>query len=236
MQQGQPGHPPPGYPTQMPYGGQPGWPAGHPGAYPMQPGQPGHGNQPYPAYPPYGQPGQYPPGVPQGQSAPGHAPYGYAMQPINVVVQNTSTTNQVSQHPMNHVQAGNTQADSTRQAPAPQGEWVASRPHWPAQYVQDSGQDVLVRTHERSRMVAVLMSFLLGWVGGQRFYLGQTWWGLISLLFFWTSIPTILGVIQGLRLLFMSRDEFDRLYNYQRTALNGAVVAPAQLPSGHNIV
>lgn len=44
---------------------------------------------------------------------------------------------------------------------------------------------------------AVILAVLLGGVGAHKFYLGQTGMGIVYLLFSWTSIPLILGIIEG---------------------------------------
>lgn len=65
----------------------------------------------------------------------------------------------------------------------------------------------------RKKSIAVLLSIFLGGIGAQKFYLGQTKKGIVYLLFFWTYIPFILSVIEGIRILFMSDSEFNGKYN-----------------------
>ncbi|GAB4364947.1 MAG: hypothetical protein Kow00128_07070 [Deltaproteobacteria bacterium] len=58
------------------------------------------------------------------------------------------------------------------------------------------------------RMAAALFAILLGTFGVHRFYLGQIGWGILYVLFCWTLIPTVAGVIEGILYLTMSDEEF----------------------------
>lgn len=57
------------------------------------------------------------------------------------------------------------------------------------------------------------LSIMLGGIGIQKFYLGQTKRGILHVLFFWSFIPTILCVIDLLKFTFMTEEEFDEKYN-----------------------
>ena len=57
------------------------------------------------------------------------------------------------------------------------------------------------------------LSIMLGGIGIQKFYLGQTKRGIMHVLFFWTFIPTILCLIDLLKFTFMTEEEFDEKYN-----------------------
>ena len=57
------------------------------------------------------------------------------------------------------------------------------------------------------------LSIMLGGIGIQKFYLGQTKRGVLHVLFFWTFIPTIICVIDLLKFTFMTEEEFDDKYN-----------------------
>lgn len=58
---------------------------------------------------------------------------------------------------------------------------------------------------------AGVLALLLGSFGAHKFYLGQTGLGVVYLLFFWTMIPTLLGVVEGLVYLASSEARFERL-------------------------
>lgn len=50
----------------------------------------------------------------------------------------------------------------------------------------------------KSKIVAGVLAILLGGIGIHKFYLGQTNLGIIYLLFCWTGIPALLGLIEGI--------------------------------------
>ena len=66
----------------------------------------------------------------------------------------------------------------------------------------------------KNKLVAALLALFFGGFGIHKFYLGQGAWGLIYLLFFWTFIPAILGLIECIGYLLMSQESFDRKYNF----------------------
>ncbi len=64
----------------------------------------------------------------------------------------------------------------------------------------------------KSKLAAALFALLLGCLGIHKFYLGRIGWGIVYLLFCWTFIPAILGIIEGIILLVMSEADFNRKY------------------------
>lgn len=64
----------------------------------------------------------------------------------------------------------------------------------------------------KSRIAAAALAFFAGIFGGHRFFLGQ-WWGVFYLLFFWTYIPWIVGVIEGIIFLSTSQKNWNKKYN-----------------------
>ena len=64
----------------------------------------------------------------------------------------------------------------------------------------------------RSKIVAGLLAILGGALGLHKFYLGQPTWGIVYILFVWTGIPLILGLIEGVYFLTVSNETFDRKY------------------------
>ncbi len=65
----------------------------------------------------------------------------------------------------------------------------------------------------RNKVTAALLAFFLGGFGIHRFYLGQTVWGIIYALLFWTGVPFVLSVLDALLLLIMPQEVFDAKYN-----------------------
>ena len=69
-------------------------------------------------------------------------------------------------------------------------------------------------THdEKNRVSAGLFAILLGAFGVHKFYLGEKGKGILFLLFFWTGVPSILGLIDGISILSMSDTTFNNKYN-----------------------
>lgn len=65
----------------------------------------------------------------------------------------------------------------------------------------------------KSKVVAGVLAILLGGLGVHKFYLGKLGQGVLYLLFSWTGIPSIIGLIEGILYLFKSDEEFNREYN-----------------------
>lgn len=61
---------------------------------------------------------------------------------------------------------------------------------------------------QKSKVTAGVFALLLGGVGLQHFYVGAWGWGIISILFCWTYVPVVLGVVHGIRLLTMPDESF----------------------------
>jgi TM2 domain-containing membrane protein YozV/ribosomal protein L37E len=62
------------------------------------------------------------------------------------------------------------------------------------------------------RIVAALLALILGGLGAHKFYLGEIGLAIVYLLFSWTFIPAIVGLIEGLVYLCMSDERFARKY------------------------
>lgn len=60
----------------------------------------------------------------------------------------------------------------------------------------------------KNRVTAGLLAILLGGIGVHKFYLGKTAIGLVYLLFCWTGIPAIIGLVEGIIYLTQSDEEF----------------------------
>jgi TM2 domain-containing membrane protein YozV len=67
----------------------------------------------------------------------------------------------------------------------------------------------------KDRTTAILLCFFGGWFGIHKFYLGQTFAGVMYLIFSWTFIPGIIAFFEFLALCFMSDREFNARHNHQ---------------------
>ena len=56
----------------------------------------------------------------------------------------------------------------------------------------------------RSKRLAVIAAIFFGTFGIHRFYLGEWLYGVLYVAFCWTWIPTLLGVVDGVRYIRMS--------------------------------
>ena len=60
----------------------------------------------------------------------------------------------------------------------------------------------------KSRIAAALLALFLGGFGIHKFYLGQTGWGIVYLVFCWTTIPAFVSLVEFVLLLIMSEEKF----------------------------
>ncbi|VAW62653.1 Type IV pilin PilA [hydrothermal vent metagenome] len=63
----------------------------------------------------------------------------------------------------------------------------------------------------KSKVAAGLLAIFLGGFGVHRFYLGQ-WWGLFYLLFFWTWIPSLISLVEGIVFLASNEQNWNAKY------------------------
>ena len=66
----------------------------------------------------------------------------------------------------------------------------------------------VVGGYTKSKVVAGILAILLGGIGAHKFYLGRWGWGIIYLLFCWTYIPSIIGIIEGIGYLISNENDF----------------------------
>jgi TM2 domain-containing membrane protein YozV len=64
----------------------------------------------------------------------------------------------------------------------------------------------------KSRIAAALFAFFLGGFGVHKFYLGQVGMGILYLVFCWTFIPAIVGLIEAIILFTQSDAAFAAKY------------------------
>lgn len=62
--------------------------------------------------------------------------------------------------------------------------------------------------YSKSKTTAGILGILLGGLGIHKFYLGRIGMGILYLLFCWTYIPSIIGLIEGIIYLTSSEEKF----------------------------
>lgn len=72
-----------------------------------------------------------------------------------------------------------------------------------------SGSSIFGRDIEgKNRLIASLLALFLGWIGLHHFYLENNRYGILSIIFCWTGIPWIIGIVQGVMMLLESDEQF----------------------------
>lgn len=66
---------------------------------------------------------------------------------------------------------------------------------------------------EKNKIVAAIFALFLGGYGIHRFYLRKSTSGLLYVLFCWSLVPGILGIVEAIRLFVMPQDKFHLKYN-----------------------
>lgn len=80
----------------------------------------------------------------------------------------------------------------------------------PAVMPQELRSDVL-----KEKLIMSALAIFAGAIGAHKFYQGKTKWGILYLLFWWTAIPGIVGIVEGIRYLFMPMDDFYNAYYHR---------------------
>lgn len=62
----------------------------------------------------------------------------------------------------------------------------------------------------KNKLVAGLLGIFLGGIGIHDFYLGKMTAGILSIVFCWTGIPKIIGLVEGILILCESDEDFAR--------------------------
>jgi TM2 domain-containing membrane protein YozV len=66
-----------------------------------------------------------------------------------------------------------------------------------------------VKKGRYNRNHAMIFAFLLGGVGGHKFYLGQFGWGILYLAFCWTYVPILVSLSELLWYATMTDEQFE---------------------------
>ena len=64
----------------------------------------------------------------------------------------------------------------------------------------------------KSRSMAIFRALIFGGWGAHKFYLERPGWGVLYLLFCWTFVPSILGVLEAIAYLSNSEAGFQKTY------------------------
>ena len=64
----------------------------------------------------------------------------------------------------------------------------------------------------KQKMIQSMLAIFLGTVGAHKFYQGKTLLGALYFIFSWTTLPTWIGMLEGIRYLFMPIDDFYKQY------------------------
>jgi hypothetical protein len=60
----------------------------------------------------------------------------------------------------------------------------------------------------RDRQAAALLAIFLGTVGAHKWYLRRPWEAILYPIFFWTFVPTVVGIMEGVWYLSLSDEAF----------------------------
>ena len=64
----------------------------------------------------------------------------------------------------------------------------------------------------QQKLIQSALAIFLGTLGAHKFYQGKTFQGVLYLVLCWTTLPTWIGFIEGIRYLFMPVDDFYNQY------------------------
>ena len=82
----------------------------------------------------------------------------------------------------------------------------------------------MLKVLRRNKTIAGVLAIFAGTIGLHCFYMGNYKKGLIYLLFFWTGIPTVLGIVDGARLFTQVAEEDDLETDDQVTSISDETV------------
>jgi len=72
----------------------------------------------------------------------------------------------------------------------------------------------------KNRGLAIVLALFLGGLGIHRFYVGKIGSGFLFLIFCWTFIPAIIGLIDAIRWALMGEQKFQERYSIAAPILN----------------
>ena len=72
---------------------------------------------------------------------------------------------------------------------------------------------VIASKSKKNKYIAAFLAIFLGSFGLHKFYLGKVFWGLMYLFFFWSVVPMIIGIFEGIYYLLLSNQSFEAKYS-----------------------
>lgn len=81
--------------------------------------------------------------------------------------------------------------------------------------IMQSAETVGTKVPVKSKVTAGILAILLGGLGIHKFYLGKIFQGILYILFCWTYIPAIIGVIEGIIYLTKSDEAWAEKVGYR---------------------
>ena len=82
-------------------------------------------------------------------------------------------------------------------------------------YTSNRGRELVPGFPENKRpeiiqhkLIQSALAIFLGSIGAHKFYQGKTFQGILYILFFWTTLPTWISFVEGVRYLFMPIEDF----------------------------
>jgi TM2 domain-containing membrane protein YozV len=94
--------------------------------------------------------------------------------------------------------------------------WTCPSCGYPLRGCRDEGRsfDLYPAFPTKSRSIAILLAIFLGGLGMHKFYLNKPGMGILYLLFFWTLIPSIAGLIEAF--VYLCHDDLSFQQKYVR--------------------
>ncbi len=91
--------------------------------------------------------------------------------------------------------------------PGSRSESLSSQPTQSAEKVEKK-EDNMNKVSDKNYLIAAILAILLGSFGAHKFYVGKMKYGIIYLIFYWTWIPGLLGIIEGVKYLMGGQEKF----------------------------
>ena len=65
----------------------------------------------------------------------------------------------------------------------------------------------------KSRTISIGLALVLGGIGAHKFYLDKPGKGFLYMVFCWTGIPTLVGLYEAAKYIWMNDEEFNRRFD-----------------------